>query len=1013
MSDYSFKDGAFVIDQYNQKKTFSNFLPGVAGKKGIPLWAFYVNRAQGIAGFGLDNKNHPIMLFHSANKAYEHVFTDGFRTFIKVAGEIYEPFISSTHKHAMHIHPDSFSIEETNAALKLHIKVTYFGLPNRPVAGLYRHVTLTNLGPKRTIELLDGLAEVIPAGLSTDAFKSLSNLMVSWMEVKGHDQGYAFFKLRGSTGDSAEMNEHQDGNFYVGFNENGRIKPLTDAGLIFGTDTSKRTAEGLIQGVDALEKASQVNVNQVPCAFIPLTVTLETNAATDIVALSGHVSDLHVLEDLLPELSDMTTFYTHQKASKAILDAMLKEVETKTHYPVFDAYVKQNYLDNILRGGYPITFKDQVYHLYARRHGDLERDYNFFSLAPEYYSTGSGNFRDVCQNRRLDPFFNPEVKDFNLFYFASLIGLDGYNPLSVNGVQYRLKDRAVFDACGLKEKDVATFFEHPFTPGSFINYLEANQIPSSLDEHTLLETLLEASEIILSASFSEGYWSDHFTYILDLVESFAGVYPDLMDDTLFKKDQYLYFDSPVRIKKQHETLTQTPDGARQYHALEHPDSEKMTDGRTIHDAVYTRIKDTPYRSNLYIKLLIIVLTKYSLLDPDGYGLEMEAGKPGWNDAMNGLPGLYGSGVSETIELLRIIRFLERYPVQADLTVPEEIHQLFYQLNDLPDYFQRVEIKEAYRDRIRFGLKGDLKPLKASDIKRLLHRLNTYLTGQIEWLVDTYEGLIPTFFTYRVTETKKTGGHTRPSAFKGTPLPTFLEAPARLLKLGLPRAISDKVHTAVLQSELYDSTLKQFKTSVDLTPMSVEAGRIRAFTKGWLERESNFLHMTYKYLLGLLKSGHIDHFDAALKTNLVCFMDPDVYGRSPLENSSFIAPTNNPNPSLHGQGFFARLSGSTIEGLHMWKEMMMGENPFTYEEDLTLRFKPTIPDHFIEDSQISFTFLGAITVTYHADSGLTGASAHTIIIDDNPAKTITGDAITGPLAYDIRNRLVKRIDLYFQ
>ena len=24
------------------------------------------------------------------------------------------------------------------------------------------------------------------------------------------------------------------------------------------------------------------------------------------------------------------------------------------------------------------------------------------------------------------------------------------------------------------------------------------------------------------------------------------------------------------------------------------------------------------------------------------GIEMEAGKPGWNDAMNGLPGLFGS-----------------------------------------------------------------------------------------------------------------------------------------------------------------------------------------------------------------------------------------------------------------------------------------------------------------------------------------------------------------------------------
>ncbi|MFS8213443.1 hypothetical protein [Paenibacillus polymyxa] len=32
--------------------------------------------------------------------------------------------------------------------------------------------------------------------------------------------------------------------------------------------------------------------------------------------------------------------------------------------------------------------------------------------------------------------------------------------------------------------------------------------------------------------------------------------------------------------------------------------------------------------------------KLSTLDPEGLGIEMEAGKPGWNDSMNGLPGLF-------------------------------------------------------------------------------------------------------------------------------------------------------------------------------------------------------------------------------------------------------------------------------------------------------------------------------------------------------------------------------------
>ena len=38
------------------------------------------------------------------------------------------------------------------------------------------------------------------------------------------------------------------------------------------------------------------------------------------------------------------------------------------------------------------------------------------------------------------------------------------------------------------------------------------------------------------------------------------------------------------------------------------------------------------------KLCILGMLKFSTLDPFGMGVEMEGGKPGWNDAMNGLPG---------------------------------------------------------------------------------------------------------------------------------------------------------------------------------------------------------------------------------------------------------------------------------------------------------------------------------------------------------------------------------------
>src|SRR3989338_6745252 len=88
--------GEFVIENYNFAKPLANFFPGIAGKYGIPMWVFYCNRGQAIASFGTKDKDHAILEFFPANKAWQFVSHQGFRTFIKVfTGKefiLYEPF---------------------------------------------------------------------------------------------------------------------------------------------------------------------------------------------------------------------------------------------------------------------------------------------------------------------------------------------------------------------------------------------------------------------------------------------------------------------------------------------------------------------------------------------------------------------------------------------------------------------------------------------------------------------------------------------------------------------------------------------------------------------------------------------------------------------------------------------------------------------------------------------------------------------------------------------------------
>jgi len=151
---------------------------------------------------------------------------------------------------------------------------------------------------------------------------------------------------------------------------------------------------------------------------------------------------------------------------------------------------------------------------------------------------------------------------------------------------------------------------------------------------------------------------------------------------------------------------------------------------------------------------------------------------------------------------------------------------------------------------------------------------------------------------------------------------------------------------------------------------------------------------------------------------VPFLDPDVYGRSPLENSSFIASSANPDPAVHGRGFVARLSGSTAEFLHIWQLMFFGRAPFTMRDGkLTLEFTPFVPDYLMpDDGVVKTTFLGKIEVVYLADGlhalvpGVTAPASCTLTYTDGTTKNIASGLIVGADAIAVRDGKVTRIEI---
>jgi hypothetical protein len=297
-----------------------------------------------------------------------------------------------------------------------------------------------------------------------------------------------------------------------------------------------------------------------------------------------------------------------------------------------------------------------------------------------------------------------------------------------------------------------------------------------------------------------------------------------------------------------------------------------------------------------------------------------------------------------------------------------------------------------------------------------------------------DGFPPTYFAYTVTEyelvtavdgTPKRDEMGRPyvqaQGFEPTVLPAFLEGPVHALKAQPDLASARNLYGQVKASELYDRKLGMYKLNGSLADQSHEVGRARAFTPGWLENESIWLHMEYKYLLSVLKAGLYEEFFEDFKRILVPFQDPGVYGRSPLENSSFIVSSAHPDDSLHGAGFVARLSGSAAEFLSMWSIMMAGHKPFFMQNgQLRLALRPVLPGWlFSEDGKVTFKFLGRCDVTYHNPRRLDtyGGSLRpqetALYTEEENLVTFPGDVIGTPFASMIREGQIANVHVYFQ
>ncbi|MBT8114440.1 MAG: hypothetical protein KJP04_03625, partial [Arenicella sp.] len=269
---------------------------------------------------------------------------------------------------------------------------------------------------------------------------------------------------------------------------------------------------------------------------------------------------------------------------------------------------------------------------FSRRHGDPTRPWNQFSIdlrAPNGRKNLSyqGNWRDIFQNWEALAFSFPEFLTGMVCRFLNATTADGYNP-------YRLTQDG---------------FEW--------------ETPSPDDPWANI-----------------GYWGDHqIIYLLKLLEWSHRFQPQHLV-TLLNEPIFVHANVPYRIND-FEQIKQNPRSTIEFDEelatlIEQRVQQTGGDGKLLRDQ-----HDNIHHVTLIEKLLILSLTKLSNLIPDG-GIWLNTQRPEWNDANNALVGR-GLSMVTACYLYRWFSFLldwiENVAIES-FTVSQEVADFFYNIN---------------------------------------------------------------------------------------------------------------------------------------------------------------------------------------------------------------------------------------------------------------------------------------------------------------------------------------------
>lgn len=662
--------------------------------------------------------------------------------------------------------------------------------------GFVRSAWLTNLADNDAqVEVLDGVQNVLPAGVTSQLTNELSLLLDAY-KVSEVDTatGLGVYAMNASLSDRAEPSESLRANTIWSVNLPHPQFLASNTQLGAFRQGQPLQAETLVRGVrGAYFTLSRLNlpagesqqwhlvaeVRQDGAEVANLRLWLASTPQADILsaleddlaqngaelrALLARVDGLQLSGDERAAGRHLAnTLFNAMRGGLFMSGDQLEAADLRDFVAVRNRVVlaqHSNFFDTLPERLTITELRERVSHVaspdlqrlcacylpltFSRRHGDPSRPWNRFAIHVKR-PDGSrnldyqGNWRDIFQNWEPLAYAYPAFLPNMLATFLNATTADGYNPYRVT-------------RSGLE-------WEEPEPENPWANI---------------------------------GYWSDHqIIYLQKLLEVAQNVQPGQLAGELNRR-QFSHAQVPYQIKPYTDILRNGSDTITFDHELNaeiHSRVEHMgTDGKLLlgPDGQIIHVSLTE-------KLLTLLLAKLVNLVPEG-GLWMNTQRPEWNDANNALVGK-GLSVVTVAYLHRFLGLLDDLLQAAPPTLtltPETADWLAGVQGVLTEFQPHTagtwtpeqrrafihamgEVGTRYRQQLyERGLSGDWRDVEAESLRTLTRQARAYV-GQILRQNRREDGLYHAYNLLRLNT---------PSSADIDHLPEMLEGQVAILSAGI-------------------------------------------------------------------------------------------------------------------------------------------------------------------------------------------------------------------------------------